>query len=302
MVFPRAFLIALAALGLLPPLAAQDAATLQAGGATLDIRFVGGAVPDVRQAALEWTARAAKAVTVYYGQFPVPRVRIDFEVGRQPGSGRTWGDDVPHIRIGIGRTLDSGALDVDGNDWVLTHEMVHLALPSVEEEHHWIEEGLATYIEPIARVRAGELPAAKVWSDMMEGMPKGEPRPGDRGLDRTPTWGRTYWGGAMFCLVADVKIREATNNRVGLESALRGVLKAGGSIRVDWPVTRVLDVGDQSVGVAVLRPLYEQMHLEPSPVGLDGLWRRLGVGRRDGQVTLDDTAPLAAVRRSIMAP
>jgi len=298
----RAFLIGLFVLGLRPGLAAEDTATLRVGGAVLDLRFVGDAGADVRQAALDWTTRAAKAVTVYYGQFPVPRVRIDFEVGRRPGSGRTWGEDVPHIRIGLGRNLAAGALDVDGNDWVLTHEMVHLALPSVEEEHHWIEEGLATYIEPIARVRAGELPAARVWGDMLEGMPKGEPQPGDRGLDRTPTWGRTYWGGAMFCLLADVRIREATGNRAGLETALRGVLKAGGSIRVDWPLTRVLDLGDQAVGVAVLRPLYEQMHLDSNPVDLDGLWRRLGVARHGRQVTLDDTAPLAAVRRSIMAP
>jgi predicted metalloprotease with PDZ domain len=172
----------------------------------------------------------------------------------------------------------------------------------VEEEHHWIEEGLATYVEPVARVRAGELSAARVWGDMVEGMPKGEPGPGDRGLDRTPTWGRTYWGGALFCLVADVRIREATGNRVGLETALRGVLRAGGSIRVEWPLTRVLDVGDQAVGVAILRPLYEQMHLDPVRIDLDTLWRRLGVDRGGGGVTLDDAAPLAAVRRSIMAP
>jgi hypothetical protein len=298
----RALICLLSLFGAFPARAAPDTATLQAGGATLDLRFTGGAAPDVRQAALDWAGRAAKAVTVYYGQFPVPRVRVDFEVGGRPGSGRTWGDDVPRIRIGIGRSLASGALDVGGNDWVLTHEMVHLALPSVEEEHHWLEEGLATYVEPVARVRAGELSAARVWGDMAEGMPKGEPRPGDQGLDRTPTWGRTYWGGAIFCLVADVRIREATGNRAGLETALRGVLRAGGSIRVDWPAARVLDVGDQAAGVAVLRPLYEQMHLDPVPVDLDGLWRRLGVDRHGGQVTLDEAAPLAAIRRSIMAP
>ena len=73
-----------------------------------------------------------------------------------------------------------------------------------------MEEGLATYIEPIARVQAGELPAKQIWRDMLDGMPKGEPQPGDKGLDRTHTWGRTYWGGALFCLVADVQIRVAT--------------------------------------------------------------------------------------------
>ena len=86
-----------------------------------------------------------------------------------------------------------------------------------------MEEGLATYIEPVARVQAGELPAKQIWSDMLDGMRKGEPEPGDQGLDRTHTWGRTYWGGALFCFLADVQIRQQTHNKLGLQDALRGI-------------------------------------------------------------------------------
>jgi len=32
---------------------------------------------------------------------------------------------------------------------MLTHEMIHLAFPSMADEHHWIEEGLSVYVEPI---------------------------------------------------------------------------------------------------------------------------------------------------------
>ena len=42
---------------------------------------------------------------------------------------------------------------------------------------------------------------------------------GGFGLDNTHTWGRTYWGGAMFCLLADVEIRRRTHNRRGLQDA-----------------------------------------------------------------------------------
>ena len=45
---------------------------------------------------------------------------------------------------------------------------------------------------------------------MMRDMPKGLPQAGDQGLDNTATWGRKYWGGAMFCLLADIEIRKAT--------------------------------------------------------------------------------------------
>jgi hypothetical protein len=34
-------------------------------------------------------------------------------------------------------------------------------------------------------------------------------------------------------------------------------------------------------------------------VDLPDLWRRLGVELRDGKITFDDNAPLAAVRRAI---
>jgi hypothetical protein len=80
----------------------------------------------------------------------------------------------------------------------MTHELVHLAISSLPDEHHWLEEGLATYVEPIARSQDGQLPATNVWHGMLAGMPEGQPRRGDHGLDETHTWGRTYWGGAMF--------------------------------------------------------------------------------------------------------
>ena len=49
-----------------------------------------------------------------------------------------------------------------------------------------------------------------MWHDIVRDMQKGEPAAGDEGLDHTHTWGRTYWGGAIFCLVADVEIRRET--------------------------------------------------------------------------------------------
>ena len=120
-------------------------------------------------------------------------------------------------------------------DWVMTHEMVHLAFPSVAEEHHWIEEGIATLCRPIARVEAGNLEPRNVWHDLVEGLPKGLPQAGDQGLDHTHTWGRTYWGGALLYL-ADIEIRQRTNNRYGLQDALRAILAAA----VIWkPVGRL---------------------------------------------------------------
>ncbi len=181
-----------------------------------------------------------------------------------------------------------------------THEMVHLAFPTQEDQHHWIEEGQAVYIEPIARARIGELTPEKIWGDMIRDMPQGQPAKGDQGLDHIHSWGRTYWGGAIFCLLADVQIRERTHNQKGLEDALRAVL-AEGNIQAEWPLERAIAIGDQATGVPVLHELYEQMKATPVTVDLDALWKKLGVNAVNGHVVFDDSAPLAGVRKAIIS-
>jgi predicted metalloprotease with PDZ domain len=125
------------------------------------------------------------------------------------------------------------------------------------------------------------------------------PRREDRGLDFTPTWGRTYWGGALFCLLADIEIRKRTGNRKGLEDALRAILAAGGTIETEWPLTKALRIGDEATGVPVLSELYEKMKASPYPVDLNALWKELGVERKEGLIRFNDSAPLGAIRRAI---
>jgi hypothetical protein len=210
----------------------------------------------------------------------------------------TFGSRPPSIRIGVGRA--AGERDLR-DDWTLTHEMVHLGFPNLTSDDHWAEEGLATYVEPLARARLGTLSEEKVWSDLMEGVPKGMPPRGDRGLHGTKEWGRTYWGGALFWLLADMRIREQTRNRRGLPDVLDGILDAGGDIRARWDLQRALAVGDKSVGLTVLSDLYRQMGTAPGAVDLKELWHRLGIRWARGRVVYDNSAPLAEVRRAIVS-
>jgi hypothetical protein len=278
--------------------AAQDNAQLEIGGGKIDITFSSAPAEPLHRLTLAWVASSARAVTVYYEQFPVSHLQLRIRTfdGRGVRGGRTTGWDGPVITIAVGRA--SVASDFTG-DWVLTHEMVHLGFPSVPDEHHWIEEGSATYIEPIARARAGDLTPEKIWGDLVDGLPQGLPQSGDRGLDFTPTWGRTYWGGALFCLLADIEIRKRTGNKKGLEDAFRAILKAGGTIELDWPLARTLEIGDGATGVPVLRELYEKMKAAPAPVDLSALWKELGVGRSGGKIRFDNSAPLAPIREAI---
>jgi hypothetical protein len=178
--------------------------------------------------------------------------------------------------------------------------MTHLALPDTGEAHAWLSEGIATYVEGVARVHAGTRSEEDVWAEELRSMPRGLPLPDDNGLDHTHTWGRTYWGGAMFCLQADVRIRESTALRFGLQDALRAVLRASGGLATDWPIERVLRTGDAAVGTRTLEDLYARMKDRPEKPDLVALWRQLGVEADGDAVRLDEHAPLAAVRRAIM--
>jgi predicted metalloprotease with PDZ domain len=139
----------------------------------------------------------------------------------------------------------------------------------------------------------------EVWGTFVRDMPKGEPGPDDHGLDNTHTWGRTYWGGAIFCLLADVRLRERTKNRKGLEDALRGINHGGGNINEDWDIQKTLAMGDKATGTTVLLDLYQSMRDKPDPVDLDQLWTKLGIAMKDGDVEFNDKAPESNIRRAI---
>jgi hypothetical protein len=271
---------------------------LALGGATLALAFSTRGLPLPPAAIRAWALRTAGAVAAYYGRFPVRWSML--LVAAQPESGKIEGHGAggggSSVCLVVGSKVSAREL---AQDWTFTHEIVHLALPNLHYTHHWLEEGLATYVEPLIRVRAGDLSAARVWSDLVEGLPQGEPEPGDRGLDRTPTWGRTYWGGALFCFMADLQIRVRTANRRSLGDALRGILAEGGDITVSWPIERVLEAGDRATATHVLTELYAAWATHPVHVDLAALWRKLGIRHAKGALTVDDGAPWAAIRRSM---
>src|ERR1700746_2141756 len=274
--FARAAMGALVFLLCFSFVSAKDEMTssLLIGNARVDIRIEGSTLRLPAKDLFRWVRSAAQSVTAYYGRFPVPQVLIritPFE-GRGIRNGMAFGDRGGRIIIRVGNKTSPAEF---ASDWMLTHEMVHLAFPSVDERHHWIEEGIATYVEPIARINAGHLTAEQMWLDLVRDMPQGLPRGGDRGVDHTQTWGSTPWGGALFCLLADVEIRRQTNNAKGLEHALRGILDAGGDIRKDWNLQDALGAGDHAVGVSVLLPLYAKMKDKPVSVDLATLWSQL---------------------------
>jgi len=305
-------LLALCALGMVaaqfphrgPPWTSpvSSSQSFRIGGATIRVDFAPGSLDLSAPQVMAWVENAASAVATYYGRFPVPRDRVLIQPRADDSGvmhGTTWGGvgGFPAFtRIGVG---EHSTVEDLSDDWMMTHELVHGAFPSQNDAQHWIEEGIAVYVEPVARVQAGFLTPERIWSDMVRDMPKGDPQPGDQGLDHTHAWGRTYWGGAQFCLLADVTLREQTHNRLGLQDALRAIMNAGGTIDQDWTIQKTLAAGDAGTGTHVLEEMYGRMADAPVTIDLDGIWNKLGVVRRGNGVRFDDTAPEAAIRIAI---
>jgi hypothetical protein len=273
---------------------------LAIGGAELTVAVATPALDADAPRIRRWVAAAARAVTAYYGRYPVARALIAVVekgggvFGKEMGGG---GGASVLLEIAPGAALDAPA-----SIWIATHEMVHLAVPNMDREHTWLTEGLATYVEPIGRAQAGEIPAGFVWRDSMNGMPNGLPAADDRGLDRTPTWGRIYWGGALFCLMGDLEILERTHGKQSLQTALRAAMAAGDDTTVARTPDEFFAAADRALGAPMLGPLYARWATNPVPVDLARLWRDLGVTESPAGAALDDHAPLAWARKLITTP
>lgn len=277
---------------------APDMVRLNIGGSVIDVQFMRGDYPLPRETYTRWISTAARSVSRYYGKFPVPRllVRLSSTSGRSVDfSTAGFEDGRPIIEIPIGRNITEERLM---RSWEATHEMVHLAFPMVDGDDRWLKEGMATYIEPIARMQVNDLQASKVWGDLLESMPDGL-ADNDTGLSEARSIDRIYWGGAIFCLVADCEIRKRTNNQRGLQDAMAAIPAAGGNFESEWSARKALRVGDQAVGVKVLEPLYDQMRSQPLRVSLESYWKQLGVRQVGDRVYFDDRAPLSSIRLAI---
>lgn len=248
-----------------------------------------------------WLEGCCKALSAYYGRFPVHPLRIDVGVDRGRGfrGGVTYGGEFPVIRGRIG--ADSTLADLEGG-WVMVHELVHLACPQVPRAHHWLEEGLATYVEPWIRIGCGQISEEKAWKDLVDGLPNGLPTAGDRGLDRTPSWGRTYWGGALFALLLDLELRRESGNERGLAELMAKRVTSGSSIHLDRTMDELMAEWDEAAGSSLPGELYRSHKHTAVTVDLAPVWKALGVTISGRAVSFDDTAPEAALRKAISSP
>jgi hypothetical protein len=280
------------------PLTAPPA-VLHVNKSTIFVYFTNDPLKLPKPKIIAWIEKSATGVARYFGDFPVKKLNII--ISPTQGAGIPYAETFPRngseIKVQFGKDTSEEDLKTC---WMLTHEMVHLGFPFTDDSQDWATEGLATYAESFIRAQTGEQTKEAAWADLKKGMSQGLPQAGDRGLDNTHTWGRVYWGGAIFYLLADIQIHSQTHNKLGLPDALSGILKKGGNIESRMSLDDAFAAGDSATKTKVLTTLYKQMGGSPVGADLDGLWKGLGItSLADGSVKLDQTSPMAKIRAAI---
>jgi hypothetical protein len=284
--------------------AADDIRSFTVGNASIDLAFVAGPMTVGHDAFLARLRRTVERIADYDGVFPAPHTLVVV----QPTGSRHDGTPMGVTLAGgggasvlLGVPGEATAADLDG-DWVMTHELLHVAFPSVGRPHRWMEEGLSTYLEPIIRVRDGTVSTDEFWGDLVAGLPQGLAEPGSHGLEHTETWGSTYWGGALYWFEVDLAIRRSSHGQRSLRDALRAIAQAGGFAGQHWPIERVLEIGDRGAGSPAMKNELSLLGETGERVDLASTWAQLGIRVRAlgrSPLELDDRAPEAALRARI---
>jgi hypothetical protein len=247
-----------------------------------------------------WVSEAAGGVATFFGA--PPDVRTLVALAPLPGRhGVAFGKLLPESGPGIVVLLgEHTTLAELHDDWVLVHELFHVGTPSYLGEGKWYDEGLATYFEPLIRVRLGWRTERELWTEFARDMPRGLGAMERRGLDHPSNYSDVYWGGAIFCLLADLETRRQSDGTRGLEDGVRAVFAAGGVSSEVWTLAQATDLTDRALGAPVLATLEAAHQARGTPVDLRGVLRSLGVTLgRDGRAVLDEHAELAPLRHAI---
>lgn len=268
--------------------------------ARIDVAVLGThpyAMPD--SAIRTWIEESAQLTVPLFDRFPVDRTTL-FVVPAKGEDEVVFGKVLSLAGASVVLVVgDRMPPEARHKDWVLVHELFHLGFPTFRGEGRWLGEGLATYYEPILRARAGWTTEAEVFRQFARNMPRGQgPRGSNAGLSARDDLDTIYWGGALFCLAADVRIREETHGKKSLDDVLRAALERGGDATHVWTVRDVVTLGDVVTGTNVLSEMYERHAARGERIDLDTLMASLGVSqeRRD----VDDSRSLSWIRRAIV--
>ena len=259
---------------------------------------------------VEWVRRTADSISLAYGTFPNPFPNVVVvPVGGPPNGdspvpfGRVVRDGGETVELFINQNM---AIDAYYDDWTATHEFSHLMLPYLGSQHRWISEGFAQYYQNLLMARAGQYTEERAWLKLYEGLERGrrsspDLSPNEAARDRWGSLMKVYWSGAAIALLADLELRQRSNGTETLDDVLRQFQRCCLPAKAQWSGTRLFRRLDRFTDEPVFMPLYRRFADAPGFPDVRPQLAELGVIIDDGQVRLDDHAPLAALRSAMTA-
>jgi len=275
-------------------------------GARVRLAALGDLANAQREKFRRWITESVLAVTSVIGRFPQPQPQV-LVIPVGPRHEATLGAQV--IRGGgLAAVLlvdENRPLEDYTSDWTATHEFSHMLFPYISSRDRWLSEGMASYYQNVLRARNGRLTEKQAWQALYEGFKRGEKSTHGGSLAQASREGwrstmRVYWSGAAMMLQADIQLRQHSNGGQSLDSALKALSDCCLENGKTWRAREMFAQLDKLTGTHVFTRLYKKhVHVENFP-DMHSTWQQLGVNTRGGQVSLDENAPLAQIRTSIM--
>jgi len=255
-----------------------------------------------------WIERSLGPVTAIGGGLVTDRLRLVLSAdwGRRPvGFGYVRrGDPVEvHLRVHPRSTLGE-LLD----DWRSYHELAHLLVPFAGNRDIWFAEGLASYYQYLLQARAGVIDADEALVRLGQGIQRGRGDPAGRGrtlrelapqMWRERAFRRVYWTGAAYFLRVDVGLRQASNHRHSLDSALAGFQRCCLGRHDRWSAKRLIQALGEASIATIWNEEYRRMIDAPAVPEVDSALDWLGASLSSDGMTLLPSAEHAR-RRSLL--
>ena len=281
---------------------------LRLAGTVVDIAVFEGQTRATPAGIRAWIAAAVQSVADLHGRFPCPHLLVLVRPTPSRGEPVVFGFS---MRAGGGHArlhLSSFARDEElPGEWVAIHEFTHLGVPWTYDAEAWFQEGFVTYYQEVLRGRAGFHDERTAWQKMEEGMQRGRRRGGDRPLEsesrtmhQQHNYRRIYWAGAAIAFLIDVELRKRSGGRQSLDDVMRLLHARYGTASRPQSGLDLLRAADRAFGQAIAVPIAERHLASRAFPDLRGTYQALGIRVAGGRVTLDDSAPLAGIRKAIM--
>lgn len=276
-------------------------------GARLEVALLDGEVAIDVPAAKRWLARTVEITSGVDGSFPCPRAQILIVPSGSSSEPVLFGTvargGAGSVMLFMSSTATEEALI---GDWVLPHELSHLLLPFVQRDAAWLPEGFATYYQEVLLSRAGVRSEQATLRDLTKALASAREEGTGRNMDdesqamySTYAFRAVYWGGAAYFLMADAELRRRSEGKMSLDRVVAKLRERPDRETKTWQADELLVELDRLAGLDVFVPLSKASLGRPFP-DYEPVLEAMGV--RDGGKSLDDSAPLAKVRRAIFGP